>query len=193
MSKLNLLVVALFVSLSWPALGDGSDYTLDWTTINLGRPSVKPVSLALPEPAPAPALSQPTAPKVLPWQRQRQTELVRAEQQTQQIVGNLYRPSRSRRQPDPGVRVVAHRYYDHYNQCYVPVETVQIYGRSNDSYHQSEMSYNPGKLYEVETLLPQAVQGAYYRVEVTWEDGTTHSWDYRASESELRVDVWQPL
>ncbi|MCA9797284.1 MAG: hypothetical protein KC910_35985 [Candidatus Eremiobacteraeota bacterium] len=194
MSYFKLLLAALLIALSWPVLADESEYTLDWSTINLGRPSVRPVSLAAPEPAPlAPlAVSQPST-RVLPWQRQRQTELVRAEQQTQQIVGNLYRPGSRPRHHDPGLRVVAHRYYDHYNQRYVPVETVEIYGRSNESYHQSEMSYNPGKLYEVETLLPEAVQGAYYRVQVTWEDGTTHSWDYRVSEQELRVEVWQPL
>ncbi len=134
--------------------------------------------------------------KDLPWKVQREAELARTRQQRTEILGRLYRPVRRqpyRPAPSGSLRVVAHRYYDHYEESFVPVRSIQVFGNSQESYHLGELVWNPGQLFQVENIIPQVPEGASFRVVVTWEDGNTRTWDYQVGTTERRVDVYRPF
>ena len=88
------------------------------------------------------------------------------------------------------LRVVAHRYFNHYQQKYYSVTSIDIHEKTTQA--TSSSSDNPGALYSVEARLEGAVVGRYYQVRVEWEDGATFIWDYRMERGGKLIDVTEP-
>ncbi len=88
--------------------------------------------------------------------------------------------------------VVAHRYFDHTTQQYVPVADVLIAEKGNFS--DRTRNYNPAQFSDFEATKPDAQVGKYYQVTVTWGDGKQKVWDYRMDQANgTRVDMWSPV
>lgn len=88
------------------------------------------------------------------------------------------------------LRVVAHRYFNHYEQKYYSVSEIEIHEKTAPA--TSAGVDNPGGLYSIEARLEGAVVGRYYQVRVEWEDGSTFLWDYRMDRGGKTVDVTEP-
>ncbi|MGE0490591.1 MAG: hypothetical protein AB7S38_15395 [Vulcanimicrobiota bacterium] len=88
------------------------------------------------------------------------------------------------------LRVVAHRYFNHYEQKYYSVTSVEIHEKTTQA--SSTSTDNPGALYSVEARLEGAAMGRYYQVRVEWEDGSTFIWDYRMERGAKLINVTEP-
>lgn len=88
--------------------------------------------------------------------------------------------------------VVAHRYFDHTTQQYIPVQDVLIAEKGNFS--DRVRNYNPAQFTQFEAVKPDAEVGKYYQVTVTWADGKSKVWDYRMDQANgTRVDMFSPV
>ncbi|MBI3924016.1 MAG: hypothetical protein HY319_00595 [Armatimonadetes bacterium] len=115
----------------------------------------------------------------------RRQMLDRAEQLIEEIESDLVSP------PRQGVfHVVAHEYYDTYEERYVPVYSVRIHEKGN--WADRVTLWNSGMLTTFEAEKDPAEPGRYYQVEVVWLDGARWVWDYVMRPRGTTVEVWKP-
>ncbi len=92
--------------------------------------------------------------------------------------------------------VRAHRYYNYEKGKYINVASVRIHEKGNyagKGKSRRVTEWNKGGLYEFDASKDDAQVGKTYQVTVTWEDGTSRTWDYTLDSPQgLTVDVYNP-
>ncbi|MBI3927228.1 MAG: hypothetical protein HY319_16950 [Armatimonadetes bacterium] len=94
------------------------------------------------------------------------------------------------------LNVNAHRYYNNERGEYVNVAKVQIHEKGAygaQGQRKRVTDWNQGGAYQFSTGKDNAEVGKSYQVTVTWEDGTSRTWDYTVDSPQgSTVDVYHP-
>ena len=86
--------------------------------------------------------------------------------------------------------VDAHAYYNSETQQTVPVKSVNIEQEGMTSNHV--LAYNEGQNTTYQAVMPNAQVGQSYQVGVTWQDGASGNWSYKAYGSGNQVNIFSP-